>query len=164
MHKDVHEDVVKKYLSFLVEKYGMSYDHREFKDYSPGGLGYIATYSFCNKSGCFTIIIMPQTDDGVDYVRLDSIHSLKNYILWLTADNKEEREKHKQCCKEKQVHGINVFDVEPEIWEKYEKEFLFFKNLKNPFFGWDYRNIPRALAEVIETQIQKTGQFFGIKV
>ncbi|MCL2817596.1 MAG: hypothetical protein FWD39_04330 [Clostridiales bacterium] len=152
------ENKVKKYLWFLVEKYGMSYDYQGFKDYRPGGLGFTEIYSFCNESGCFTIM-EPQSDD-VSYICLDSIDLLKIFILWQTADNKEEREKYEQYFDEKQIHYINIFDVEPEIWKKHRRSGF----LKIPFLWGTDKQVLRGLAEVIETQIKKTGQFFGIKV
>lgn len=149
------EEKVKKYLWFLIEKYGMSYVREDFEVWDGWEKG---TYSFYNDNGCFTI---EQSDprDGVGYFRLDSIHSLKDFVLSEPPDNEEEQ---RQYVDERRKHYeyINIFDVEPEIWEKHKRSGF----LKMPFFWGSAKQVLRGLAEVIETQIQKTGQFFGIKV
>lgn len=142
----IDEDNVKKYLSFLIEKYGMYYAR---EDYNAWDNWAYATYSFYNDSGCFTITDLVQGDD-VDYAVLDSVNSLKTYVF---SDSSEQSKSQ-----------MRIASFEKDIWEKYEKGFLFFKNLKKPFFWRSAKNILQTLAEVIETQIQKTGQFFGIKV
>jgi hypothetical protein len=51
--------------------------------------------------------------------------------------------------------SLVIDSVEQEIWRKAKKKFL---------FEYRYSLFLKTLAEVIETQINKTGQFYGIKV
>lgn len=90
----------------------------------------------------------------VDYIRLSSIDSLKGYLFSNYSGDRLNNEELRRYYDEKLSHKINIFEYEPEIWKKHKIK-LFFGGYKKEF---------QVLAEVIETQIQKTGQFFGIKV
>lgn len=136
------ELIVKSNLSFLIEKYEMFYIRKDFKI---NDSLVTETYSFYNENGCFTISNFSPRGE-VDYIRLDGINSLKKY---LSLDYNEKRK-----------FIIDITSVEKEIWSKHSK-LLFFKN---PLFWLNSRNVLKALAEVIETEIKKTGQFYGIKV
>ncbi len=135
---------VKKYLSFLSDKYKMTYAFGEFDNYLGRNVA-ILTYSFYNEFGCFTIATVPAVGD-VMYYHLKSVDHIPKLIVSGDYDLNQ--------------FVLNVFDYEPEIWEKHRRSGF----LKIPFFWGSEKQILRALAEVIEIQIQKHDSFFGIKV
>jgi hypothetical protein len=143
MEKAMTEKMLKENLHFLVNNYRMRYDFQEFKGFY-GGNNSLYIYSYYNENGCFTIKDYPVVSD-VTYIRLDNIESLGDY---LTAHYDEQIK-----------HEIHIFHEEPEIWKKHEKkQFLKF------LLYWNSEKTLKALAEVILTQIEKYGEFFGIKV
>ncbi len=138
------EEIIKKNLDFLCVKYGMKYSSHIFENYL-GKNASLDTYSYYNENGCFSVLSIEARGD-LNFAYFNSIDFLKMYV------EPEFMGRHK--------YKINVFETEKGIWEQHEKIFFF----KNPFFWWNKNRIFRALAEVIEVQIVKTGQFYGIKV
>jgi len=136
------EEQVKKHLSFLIQKYNMKYARQDFKNHDPM---ITETYSFYNENGCFTISNLAQRGD-VDYIYLDNIELLKDYMF--------------SSYSEKQKSYINITSAEKQIWDKYESGRLF----KKIFFWNNTNKVLSALAEVIEEQIIKSGQFYGVKI
>ena len=53
------QDLIKKELGFLTEKYTMQYAFQEFEEYSMD----VETYSFYNGNGCFTVYYLDQRDE-----------------------------------------------------------------------------------------------------
>lgn len=53
------QDLIKKELGFLTEKYAMQYAFQEFEEYSMD----VETYSFYNENGCFTVYYLEQRDE-----------------------------------------------------------------------------------------------------
>lgn len=137
------EKIVKESLGFLFQKHGMLYDYREKQNY----MGYcdLRCFTYYNNDGCFTITDLTQSDD-VDFVRLGDIRLLDSYIS--------------SSYSQKQKNIVRIFEYEPEIWARHKKKGF----LKIPFFWGSNKQVLRALSEVIDHQIQSTGQFFGIKV
>jgi len=137
----MNEKAIEKELWFLVEKYGLSYFREEFRtDW------YCTTtaYSFCNKYGCFTISYSEELRKSY-FMRFDKVSSVKD---WVFSNNSDEFRKAE----------IEPCSVETEIWNKHRGSLLFKE-------FWPYgKRFFRAMAEVIEHQIETTGQFFGIKV
>ncbi len=128
---------IEKLFNFLVKDYGLKHKYQVFKN-CYGGNWWVYTHSYYNESGCFTIHHLPQRGE------LDFYYS------------KEFSNKRENLCE----RIIDISSVEKEIWDKHKK-FLFFNN---PFFWWSSDKILKVLAEVIESQIKKHCQFFGIKV
>lgn len=136
------EKQVKKHLSFLIQKYNMYYIRQDFKNHDPM---ITETYSFYNENGCFIISNLAQRGD-IDYIYLDNIESLEDYIF--------------SSYSEKQKSYIDITSAEKQIWNKYTNGGFFKKTL-----FWNSTNkVLSALAEVIEEQIIKSGQFFGVKI
>ncbi len=156
------EEKVKNILGFLCLKYKMTYALGEHENYM-GTNAVLRTYSYYNKFGCFTIADVPVRGD-VMYYRLDSVDQIADILLSpspnlgvLTQKNeKAYREYDENISK----HKLQIFDFEPEIWEKHRKTGF----LKMPFFWGTDKQILQALADVIEAQIEKYGSCFGIKV
>lgn len=138
------EKIIKKYFGFLNDKYKMAYDCGSFDNYL-GRAAAILTYSYYNEFGCFTIANVPVVGD-VMYYRLKCVDHIPKFIVSGDYDTSQFK--------------LDIFNYEPEIWEKHRKSGF----LKIPFFWGSEKQVLRALAEVIETQIQKYGSFFGIKV
>lgn len=151
------EENVRKSLDFLCLKYNMSYSLGEYENYLKRN-AWLFTYSYYNDFGCFTITNIPVVGD-VSYYRLDSIYQISDILLDTDALD-ENPEADKIYSDNIKKHTLSIFDFEPEIWEKHKKTAF----LGIPFFWGTDKQVLRALAEVIETQIQKQGSFFGIKV
>ena len=130
------EKKVKDALDFLCTEYGMEYALVEFKKYLSTNAT-LKTYNYYNNYGCFTISNLEARGE-VDYVRLDNITLLADYVSLSSI--------------EKQKYNIDITSIEKEIWNKY-----------NTFWLTD-RKILRILSEVINKQIEESGEFFGIKV
>lgn len=131
------EKTVKDALDFLCKQYGLNYSFQRFEKH-PFGNWCADMYSFYNESGCFSIYNLIQRDE-IDF-----------YFAKKFSNNITE-------LKEKIVL---IESVEKDIWERHKKTGF----LKLPFFWGSNKQVIRALAEVIKAQIEKTGQFFGIKV
>ena len=159
------EKIVEDNLDFLCEQYGFNYTFAEFENYLNTNIG-IDTYSYHNEYGCFTITNFAARGE-IDYICLDNIQSLKDFLCpkypdeWSTYNKELMQYLKVQYLEERGKHEINIFNTEPEIWEKHRRKFGF---LKIPFFWGSNKQVFKALAEVIEAQIEKNGSFFGIKV
>ena len=136
------EKKVKGTLDFLVEEYDLKYDYQQFKN-CPFGNWCTETYSYYNDYGCFTITNLLARDD-VEYICLKNIEMLKTYMYLSYTEQLK--------------YQINITAVEYEIWEKYKKRSMF----KGRF--WSDKKYLDILSEVIRAQIEKRGEFFGIKV
>ena len=122
---------------FLVNDYNLSYKKQEFKNaFLTHGTAY--THSYANQSGCFTIMDFPVKGE------------LEFYY------SKELHENLKDLCEK----PIDVFSVEKEIWKKNSKTGFF----KFHFSYWSSQKTLCVLAKVIQSCINKHGEFFGIKV
>ncbi len=156
------EEQVKNILGFLCLKYKMNYSLGEYENYL-GTNAVLLTYSYYNEFGCFTIAHVPVRGE-VTYYRLDSIDQITDIILRhdlnlgvITPKNEKKFREHSQNILK---HELSIFDFEPEIWAKHRKTGF----LKIPFSWGTDKQILKALADVIKTQIEKYGSFFGIKV
>lgn len=142
--ENVMEEIVKKNLDFLCNKHGMKYSKLTFQNYLGRDMS-LDTYNYYNENGCFSVLSIEVRGD-LNFACFDSISFLYTYA------SPEFMKSHK--------YKINVTKIEKEIWKKHEKIFFF----KNPFFWWSNRRVFRALREVIENQIKKTSQFYGINI
>lgn len=143
----MNETIIKNSLDFLITEYGFKYEKLGYDNCFNEGVGAFA-YNYYNDNGCFTIGHIPVYGD-VDYFRFKSLSQLnKYYELRQSGLNTIENYK------------INIYNYEPQIWESHEKLLWF----KNPFAWISSKKTLRVLAEVIRAQIEKDGQFFGIKV
>ena len=125
---------------FLVKRYGFKHSYQEF----PNGYDrnvFVITHSFYNDNGCFTIHYAAQ---------ICELSFFRSKRFGETLDQLTER----NICAE-------VFSAEKDIWDKYNK--LFWR-IPNPFFEYNISKNLKALAEVIQAQIDKTGKFFGISI
>lgn len=138
------EKIIIKNLFFLCSKYNMEYSCSTFENYL-GTNFTLDTYNFYNENGCFSILNIEQRGD-LNFACFDGIEFLKKYV--------------EITFKCRHVYKIDVETKESSIWRKHQKVGM----IKNPFFWWSKKKIFRALAEVIEAQIQKTGYFYGIKI
>ena len=127
----------KKEFTDLAQKYNLSYQYQDFEN-CYGGNWWVYTHSLYNDSGCFTIYCLPQRCE----------------VSFYFAD-KFSTDIHELCDK-----LINVFDFEKEIWSKHEKFLIF----KNPFYYWSIERTIKVLIEVINVLIEKSNEFFGIKI
>lgn len=128
---------IEKYFDFLVKDYGLDYKYQEFHNCYNGNWN-VYTYSYYNKSGCFTIHSLPQRGE-LDFYYAERFSTNLNELY------------------EKM---INISSIEKNIWEKYTKIGIF----NNPFFWWSNRKVLETLAEVLKVHISKYGEFFDIKV
>lgn len=128
---------IEKQFKFLETEYDLKHVYQDFSN-CYGGNWWVYTHSYYNESGCFTIHNLPQRGE------LDFYYA------------KEFSNVRKNLCE----HQINISSIEKEIWNKHNK-ILFFRN---PFFWWSEKKILHALAEVIQVQINRYGEFFGIKI
>ena len=127
-----------KVLMFLVDEYGMQFSKQTIKNYPR--IDYTTqTYSFYNKSGCFTISYLAARDELEFY-----------YSRRFSCAPEELFEK-----------PINIWIDDPEIWDRHKK-WLF--GIQDPFFWWKKRKVIDALAEVIRKKISANGKFFDIKI
>ena len=126
-----------KLFEFLVLEYNLDFSEQKFYN-CYGGNWTIETYSFFNKSGCFTIQILPQRGD------LDFYYS-HNFST-----------KREELCEKM----VDVYSIEPDIWKKRSMIGPF----KRPFFWYSSNNILNTLSEALKTHISKHNGFFGIKV
>lgn len=127
---------IEELFDFLKKDYNLCYRYQEFvRCY--GGNWTVQTHSFYNDSGCFTIYIEIQR--GMDF--------------WYAPRFSTER---KELCERE----IDVSSIEPQIWDKYERFFIF----KNPFFWWNDNKVLRTLAEALKVHLAKDNEFFGIQV
>lgn len=127
---------IEELFDFLMKDYNLSYKYQEFFN-CYGGNWTVKTHSFYNDNGCFTIYIEVQR--GMDF--------------WYASKFSTERE---ALC-EKQ---IDVSSIETQIWDKYEKFFIF----KNPFFWCNDKKVLSTLAEALKVHLAKNNEFFGIDV
>lgn len=127
---------VEKLFVFLIKDHNLSYRYQEFIN-CYGGNWTVQTHSFYNDSGCFTIYFENQR--GIDF--------------WYASRFSTER---KELCEKE----IDVSSIEPQIWEKHERIWIF----KNPFFWWNDNKILSTLAEALKIHLAKCNEFFGIKV
>lgn len=130
------EKNVRKALDFLISEYRFEYRCLDFTG-CPFGNWRTETYNYYNANGCFTITNLLGRDDFA-FLRFDDITCVDRYSVWRPS--------------------IDLAEEEPEIWEKHKKRSLF-----RGFF-WGERKILQILAEVIRTQIEERGAFFGIEV
>ena len=127
---------IEELFDFLKKDYKLSYRYQEFIN-CYGGSWTVQTHSFYNDSGCFTIHIEIQR--GMDF--------------WYASRFSTER---KELCEKE----IDVSSIEPQIWDKYERIFIF----KNPFFWWNDNKVLSTLAEALKVHLLKNNEFFGIQV
>lgn len=128
---------VKELFEFLIKEYGLSYQFQEFTNCYNGGW-IVRTYSFFNDSGCFTISHLLQRDE-LDFF----------FAPYFAQDRK------KLCVKD-----VNITAIEPHVWEKNSKVWIF----KNPFFWWSNKRILTTFAEALKIHLMKSESFFGINV
>ena len=127
---------IEELFGFLIKDYGLTYRYQEFSNcYS--GKWTVHTHSFYNDSGCFTIYIEIQR--GMDF--------------WYASHYSTGR---KELCERE----IDVSSIEPQIWKKFEKKWIF----KWPFFWWNDNKVLNALAEVLKVHLAKNDNFFGIQI
>lgn len=149
----MNERTIKEVLDFLSIGYGLKYTFSKFENYLGTNLS-IDTYSYHNENGCFTITNFAVRGE-IEYLRLDNVYSLKDYLFSkYSGNNNLDNEELRRYYDEKLNHKIRIFDYEPAIWKKHRLK-LFFGRHKTEL---------QALAEVIQAQIDKHGEFFGIKV
>ena len=157
------EKRVKESLDFLCHEYDMKYNFIKVETKHGNMYGATEAYSYHNKYGCFTIANFYARGE-IDYIRLDNIDSLKDFLCSkspkYSLDNEESIKEYEQYIDKRTKHKINIYEEEPEVWGKHEK-LLFFKN---PFFWEGSKKELRALADVIKTQIKKQSRFFNIKI
>lgn len=127
---------IENMFDFLQKEYGLSYKQQEFKN-CYGGNWVVHTHSFYNDSGCFTIYIEFQR--GIDF--------------WYAPQFSTERKV--LCGKE-----VDIRLIEPEIWDRYEKIWIF----KRPFFWWNNKKILKTFALALRAHLEKNNDFFGLKI
>ena len=127
-----------KHLMFLVDEYHLNFKKQDFKG-KPFGNYNTMVYSFYNDTGCFNIEYLYTREEFSFY-----------YSSKFSNDYDELLDK-----------MVNIWIDEPEIWNKHRKWFWF---LNDPFFDEKKEKVIMALAEIIRARIDKTGEFFGIKV
>ena len=127
---------IEEMFGFLKEEYNLSYKYQEFFN-CYGGNWTVQTHSFYNASGCFTIYVEVQR--GINF--------------WYAPRFSTER---KALCERE----IDVSLIEPPIWNKHERFFVF----KNPFFWWNDNKVLMVLAEALKAHLAKENEFFGIQV
>lgn len=137
------EKTILRYFNFLIEKYHLKYDYSIFRGYL-GTNATLQTFTFYNNSGCFIIHDVPVRGE-LEFIYLSDINLLDQYA------RKPSSVKNSL---------LDVGSVEKEIWKNH-MQILFFNN---PFFWSNKKKIFRVLVKVIEAQITKTGQFYGIKI
>lgn len=125
-------------LFFLVDEFNLKYSAQTFEN-CPFGNYTTKTYSFYNDSGCFTVHVLEQRAELEFYYSNCFSDDLANL--------------HKK--------SIDVYSTEKKIWNKRGKIFGFIPNL---FFWFNNKKILETVAQVIKTQIQNYGEFFGVKV
>ena len=123
---------IQKQFEFLTKDYGLKYSYQDFHN-CYDGYWWVCTHSYYNSSGCFTIVHLPQRNE-LDFYYAKQIGNTLESLHECTIDEQS---------------------VEPGIWAKAKKKFLF-----------GYRNslILETLAVVIQQQINKNGEFFGVKI
>ena len=122
--------------SFLVKDYNLSYRYQEFVN-CYGGSWIVQTHSFYNESGCFTIYVEVQR--GIEF--------------WYASRFSTER---KELCERQ----IDVSLIEPQIWNKHERFWIF----KDPFFWSKDNKVLKTLAEVLKVHLAQGNDFFGVQV
>lgn len=148
--KPINEKEIAKLFEFLINDYGITYIFQEHKNCF-NGYWYVRTYSFYNKSGCFTIHELPQRGE------------------WDYFFSEKFSKEHEELT----ANSLNVFSVEKEMWQNYNDIANDFNSqlavslYSNKTWNAHY-NVERAeietLAKVIKTQIVKHSSFFGVKV
>lgn len=130
-------DIEKKF-KYLVEHYGMQFVYKKYDNYY--GQNYdVHTYSYYNKSGCFTIYTLPSRGE------LEFYYS-KQYGEVL------------DCLKDR---CINIYsEINKDEWPRN----AYFLGFSNPLFWFSYSKILEGLSHVIKEKIKKNGTFFGIDV
>ena len=127
---------IEKLFDFLKKDYNLSYRYQEFIN-CYGGNWTVQTHSFYNESGCFTIYFEIQ----------------RGMYFYYASHFSTER---KELCERE----IDVSSIEPQIWKKKGRIFIF----NNPFFWWSDNKVLRTLAEVLKIHLAKHNEFFGIQV
>lgn len=125
---------IEERFDFLIKDYHLSY---KFQVFHPFGNWTMHTHSFYNDSGCFTIYY----EVGRDMFFF--------YSSKFSTELEQLREK-----------GIDVSLLEPEIWKKNERIFIF----KNPFFWVMNNKVLNTLSEALKVHLAKNNDFFGIQV
>lgn len=128
-------DIYKTY-AFLVEDYGLQY---AFQKFDIGGGWIISAHSFYNDTGCFTVHTMLSRGE------------LEFYYAKHFSTNKSELYE----------QGLNIYAYEKNIWKKHERLWGFIPNIFVMFNNEKHLEIS---AEVVKAQINKYGEFFGVKV
>jgi hypothetical protein len=123
-------------LQFLIDDYDLSYKYQKFEN-CYGGDWIVETHSFYNDTGCFTIY--NEVQRGIDFC----------YSSHFSTERSELCER-----------GIDVTTIEPQIWDKHRKIWIF----KRPFFWCSDSKVLHALAEVLKTHLEKGNDLFGISV
>jgi len=126
---------VEEMFGFLVKDYGLTYKFQEFENCYDGNWT-VFTYSFYNDDGCFTIHYLVGRDE------LDFYYSSR-----FSSVREELRERQ-----------INVYEVEPNIWRKHQRIWIF----KRPFFWWSMRRILNACAEALKLYLAKGNDLFDM--
>ena len=126
---------ISELFDFLVKDYNLSYKYQEFENCY--GCWSVRTHSFYNDSGCFTIEFVIQRE--------------MNFCC-----SSQFSTVHKELCE----RDVDVTLIEPQVWEKHEKIWIF----KRPFFWWSEEKVLKALAEALEVHLGKGNDFFGIPV
>ncbi len=126
---------IEEIFDFLIKDYNLLYKSQIF--YHCYGSWTVVTHSFYNDSGCFTIY--DEVQRGISY-----------------------------CCssqfstelKKLSERPINVCTIEPDIWEKERKIWIF----ERPFFLWSQKRELNVLSKVLKIHLSKNNNFFGIQV
>lgn len=137
----MNEFYVKRYLDFLCKDYNFKYNSTMFNNYLQTG-GSVYVYSYYNSFGCFSISNFAVKGEIGYHV----FNSLDDMIKWFPYSHN--------------YIDVNIFNYERDIWKKNEKILWFY----TPFAWKSSKKLLSVLSEVIRSQINKEGEFFGIKV
>lgn len=156
----MNEKLIKKALDFLLTDYKFSYLQSQCNNYLESGRQ-LQTYSYYNTNGCFTISCLMYGNE-VAFWRFKDVREMEAYFLGETEYATIDFSKPVQytILEESWLPEIDVFAYEPEIWDKHNK----ILGLPIASVFWSYGKIVRILTEVIKRQIERNGEFFGIKV
>ena len=144
---------IERIFGFLSKDHGLEYSHQGFKK-CYGGNWYVDTYSFYNESGCFTIYELSERGEWDFYYAEKYSKSMDELLDQRLCVQSFQQEKWKEYSKavEEQTAAI----------EKYVHKFFCGKMF---LAEWKAERIMlETLAEVIKTQIEKHGCFFGVKL
>lgn len=129
---------IEKMFDFLVTDYGLTYRFQEFRNCYSGNW-IVQTYSFYNDSGCFTIHYLPQRDE-LSYFYSTRFSTVREVLC------------------EKEIGENIIYSMEPKVWNKYSKVWLF----KRPFFWYSSNKILRTFAEALKVYLSNNKSFFDI--